>query len=136
MKNQKNKKGLIIGIIALIVLVAVFVGAWMALKPHTSQGAKKVILQVVSMEGTTTEYVVQTDAEYLRQVMDEAEGLTYDGTEDSYGFMVLTVNGETADYSVDGSYWAFYINGDYCNYGVSEQPVADGDVFSIEYTKG
>ena len=27
-----------------------------------------------------------------------------------------------------------YINGEYCNYGISEQPVADGDVFKIEYT--
>ena len=28
----------------------------------------------------------------------------------------------------------FYVNDEYCNYGVSEQPVEDGDKFSIVYT--
>ena len=31
--------------------------------------------------------------------------------------------------------WAnVYLNGEYCNYGISEQPVNDGDTFSIIYT--
>ena len=30
--------------------------------------------------------------------------------------------------------FGFYVNGEYCNYGVSEQPVEDGDEFSIVYT--
>ena len=49
--------------------------------------------------------------------------------------MVVEINGVTADYNVDQSYWAFYVNDEYCNYGVDSQPVADGDVFRIEYTK-
>ncbi len=136
MEKKTNKKGTIIGIIVLVVLVAVFLIAWSALKPQTSAGAKTVTINVVNSEGKTTEYVVKTDAKVLRQVMDEAEGLTYDGIEDSTSFMILTVNGETTDYSVDQSYWGFYINGEYCNYGINDQPVADGDVFTIEYTKG
>jgi len=67
--------------------------------------------------------------------MDEAEGLTYSGTEGAYGLMIDTVNGETADYSVDASYWSFNVNGEYCNYGIDQQPVNDGDAFSIVYTK-
>lgn len=50
--------------------------------------------------------------------------------------MVDTVNGEKAVYEDDGAYWAFTVNGEYCNYGVSEQPVADGDKFEIIYTIG
>ena len=30
---------------------------------------------------------------------------------------------------------SFTVNGEYGNYGVSEQPVYDGDVFTIAYTK-
>ena len=67
--------------------------------------------------------------------MDEAEGLTYDGTESEYGMMVSTVNGEVADYNVDGSYWGFYVNDTYCNYGIDTQPVMDGDAFVIKYEK-
>ena len=136
MENRKSKKGAIAGVIVLIVLVALFLFAWSKLKPETSVGAKTVTINVVNSEGETKEYVVKTDAEYLRQVMDEAEGLTYEGIEDATSFMVMTVNGENADYSVDQSYWGFFINGEYCNYGINEQTVADGDVFSIEYTKG
>ena len=44
------------------------------------------------------------------------------------------VNGVKADYTADGAYWAFFVNGEYCNYGIEEQPVLDGDVFSIVYT--
>ena len=48
--------------------------------------------------------------------------------------MVETVNGETVDFDRDGSYWAFYVNGEYCSYGIDTQPVEDEDVFRIEYT--
>lgn len=136
MENKKSKKGAIAAVIVLIVLVAAFLIAWKYLKPQTSAGAKTVTINVVNSEGETKEYVVKTDAEYLRQVMDEAKGFTYEGVEDATSFMVMTVNGETADWSVDQSYWGFYINGEYCNYGINEQPVADGDVFTIEYTIG
>lgn len=136
MGNKTNKKGIIVGIIVLVVLVAVFFLAWSKLKPQTSAGSKTVTINVINSEGKTTEYVVKTDAQYLRQVMDEAKGLTYEGIEDSTSFMVLTVNGETADWNVNQSYWGFSVNGEYCNYGIKEQPVADGDVFTIAYTIG
>ena len=50
--------------------------------------------------------------------------------------MVDTVNGEKAVFEKDGAYWGFSVNGEYCNYGISEQPVADGDAFEIAYTVG
>ena len=46
---------------------------------------------------------------------------------------VKNVNGITAEYETDGTYWAFYVNGEYCNYGISSQPVEDGDAFQIVY---
>ena len=51
-----------------------------------------------------------------------------------YGLMINTVNGVTADYNADGSYWAFFVNGEYCNYGVDSQPVNDGETYTIAYT--
>lgn len=70
--------------------------------------------------------------------MDEAkeEGLTYSGTDGDYGLMVDTVNDEKAVFEEDGAYWGFFVNGEYCNYGIAEQPVADGDEFEIVYTVG
>ena len=71
---------------------------------------------------------------YLEQAMDEAEGLEYVGEEGPYGIQVNSVNGEEAIYETDAAYWGFFVNGEYCNYGVSEQPVADGDAFQIVFT--
>ena len=43
------------------------------------------------------------------------------------------VNGLRADYDEDGAYWSFYVNDEYCNYSIDEQPVNDGDSFAIKY---
>ncbi len=65
--------------------------------------------------------------------MDEAEGLTYSGTDSEYGMMVEVVNGEQAIYSEDNAYWAFYVDGEYGQYGIDSQPVDDGVTYSIVY---
>ena len=98
------------------------------------EGSKSITIEVVDKEGESKAYELKTDAEYLRQAMEEAEGLTFSGAESDYGMMVDTVNDLTADYPTDGAYWSFYVNGEYCNYGIDTQPVADGDAFSIVYT--
>ena len=97
-------------------------------------GSKDITIEVINKAEESVVYELSTDAEYLRQAMDEAEGLTYDGTESEYGMMISTINGEIADYSIDGGYWSFYVNDDYCNYGIDTQPVVDGDAFKIVYT--
>lgn len=131
MKNKKKILLVLIPIVLILVLAVVF----FALKPKATKGSKSVEIDVVNDAGETVTYEINTDAEFLRQAMDEADGLTYFGDETDYGLLVYEVNGVNADYSVDQSYWAFYVNDEYCNYGVDEQPVADGDVFRIEYTK-
>ena len=57
------------------------------------------------------------------------------GEDSDYGLYVKTVNGITADYDTDGSYWAFYVNGEYVSSGVDSTPVADGDTYSFKVEK-
>jgi len=76
---------------------------------------------------------VHTDAEYLAQVFDEVDGLTVEGDTTEYGLYITTVNDVTADYNVDGAYWAIYVNGDYGMYGADQQPVTDGDKYTLKY---
>lgn len=134
MEKMKNNKKIIIGVIALIVLVAVAALVYVKFSVKPVAGAKELTIEVTDNEGATTTYDVHTDAEYLRQAMEETEGLTFDGTESEYGLMVETVNGVTADYNSDGAYWAFYVNGNYCEYGIDSQPVQDGETYAIVYT--
>ncbi len=131
-KKQSNKK-VLIGAAALIAVVAVLAVVFFVFREKPVQGHKSITIEVIDNTQSSTVYEVHTDAEYLRQAMEEAKGLEFSGKESEYGLMVETVNGVTPDYSVDGAYWSFYVNGAYCNYGVDSQPVEDGDAFVIKY---
>ncbi len=133
-ETKKWNKKVLAGVAALVAAIAVLAAVFFVFREKPVAGSKSVTIEVVNKAQETASYTVKTDAEYLRQAMEETEGLTFSGTESEYGMMVETVNGETADYNTDGAYWAFYVNGDYCNYGIDTQPVEDGDTFTIAYT--
>ena len=58
-----------------------------------------------------------------------------DGDESEYGLYVKKVNGITADYEKDKSYWAFYKDGEYMQTGVDSTEIADGEHYELVYTK-
>lgn len=130
------KKKILIGAGALVALIAAFLIIWFNFREKPIEGTKEVTIEVVDSKGKSTVYELKTDALYLKEAMDEAKGLKYSGTESEYGLMVEVVNDETAIYTQNGAYWSFYVNGEYCNYGIESQPVEDGDAFQIIYTKG
>ncbi len=132
---MKKSVKIILGVAGVAVLIAALVAVWMIFGAKPQAGEKDITIEVINSADESVIYELNTDAEYLRQAMDEADGLTYDGTESEYGLMVNTINGEVADYNVDGAYWSFYVNGEYCNYGIDTQPVVDGDAFVIEYAQ-
>lgn len=132
--NKKMNKKLIGGFAALVAVIAVFVVLFVVFREKPVVGSKAISIEVVDKTQTSVVYEVKTDAEYLRQAMEEADGLTFSGEEGPYGLAISTVNGERADYTLDGAYWGFFVNGEYCNYGIDTQPVLDGDQFSIVYT--
>ena len=129
---MKSKKILAVTLVA--VLVAALALVYVAYSEKTVEGMKSVTIEVVLVDETSTVYEVSTDGEYLIDAMNEADGLTFAGEDGIYGLSISSVNGVRADYTLDGAYWAFYVGGEYCNYGVSEQPIEDGDSFSIVYT--
>lgn len=134
-ETKKSNMKLFIGVGVMVLLIALFAVLFFLFRPKAVQGAKSITIEVVDNNGASTVYDVHTDAEYLRQAMEEAKGLEFSGAESEYGMMVETVNGITADYNVDQSYWGFFVNGEYCNYGIETQPVTDGDAFRIVYSK-
>ena len=131
MKSKKTK--IIMGLVAFVAVIAAFIVIYFNFREKPVEGTKEVVIKVVDNNKETTTYELKTDAKYLKEAMDEAEGLEYSGTEGQYGLMIDTINGIRADYTLDGAYWSFYISDEYCNYGISEQPIEDGDVFSIVY---
>lgn len=130
---KKNTK-IIIAVAVVVALVAALAVVYAVFGEKPTAGEKDITIEVINSAGESTVYEVNTDAEYLRQAMEEADGLEFSGDESDYGLMVTTVNGETADYNTNGAYWGFNVNGTYCNYGIDTQPVNDGDEFEIVYT--
>ena len=134
METKKANKKVIVAVVVLVALVAALLVVFNLFKEKPVEGSKAITLEVVNQESETKEYEVHTDAEYLLDAMKDAKDLTFDGEPGDYGYSLFTINGETHDWNVDGSYWAIYVNGDYGNYSVDTQPGADGDVFRFEYT--
>lgn len=129
---MKSKKILAVALVAVLVAALAFV--YVAYSEKAVEGEKNITIEVVMSDSTSSLYEVNTDAEYLIEAMEDADDLTFEGEEGIYGLSVSTINGVRADYTLDGAYWGFFVNGEYCNYGVSQQPVEDGDAFSIVYT--
>ena len=134
-QNGRNKK-VWIGAIVLVALVAVFGIINAVNRPKAQEGTKAYTLSVVDKEGAEKTYSGKTDAEYLRGLMDElaaAGDFSYEGDDGEYGLYINTVNGVTANYEADASYWSIYVNGEMGMYGADSQVVNDGDNFRLVY---
>ncbi len=123
----------ILGVGVLVLAIALMGILYSVFREKPVEGSKEITIEVVNKAKESKVYELKTDAEYLKQAIDETEGLELEGYESEFGFTTTAVNGETADFNVDASYWSFYVNGEYCNYGISSQPVEDGDAFRIVY---
>ena len=130
---MKNKK--IWGAGLLVVLTAAFAIVYGVFREKPVEGSKEITIEVVNQAEESEVYELKTDVEFLRQAMEEAEGLEFSGQESEYGMMVEVVNGESAVYDKDRAFWSFMVNGELCNNGIDTQPVEDGDEFQIVYTE-
>lgn len=133
--KKKSRLSKILACSAFVLLIAVMAFVYARFSEKPVSGVKAVMIEVVSSEGKSTAYIVKTDAEYLLGAMEDAEGLEFSSYEGPYGMVITEVNGEAADFNVNDAYWSVLVNGEYGNYGISQQPVHDGDVFTIAYTK-
>lgn len=89
---------------------------------------------VVDADGKETEFTVKTDADTVGKALLDANLIA--GEDSEYGLYVKTVNGITADYDTDGSYWAFYINDEYAMTGVDSTEIEDGATYTFKVEKG
>ena len=97
------------------------------------EGNTKFTFEVVDGEGNQTNFVINTDKETVGEALLEQELIA--GEDSDYGLYVKTVNDITADYDTDGTYWAFYVNGEYASSGVDSTPVTDGETYSFKVEK-
>lgn len=87
------------------------------------------VFEVVDKDGKTTQTTIETNGGYVGTVLQEL-GLI-EGEEGPYGIYIKKVNGITADYDVDGTYWAFYVDGEMSVKGADQVEIVDGATYSF-----
>ncbi len=97
------------------------------------QGEKSFELTIVYLNGDETVVTVRTDKETVGEALEDAQLIS--GENGAFGLYVKAVNGVVADYDVDGTYWAFYVNGEYAPLGVDQTKIEDGASYSFKIEK-
>lgn len=128
---DRNKKRTVMLAVFLVALAAALAAVWYFNRPASSQGGKTITVEVVHKDESKKTFTCKTDEEYLAGAL-VTEGIVEDDPFETGMFFV--VDGETADYERDKSYWAVYEDGEYAQLGITELPIQDGGVYSLVYT--
>ena len=97
------------------------------------EGATVFQFSVVDLERKETKFEIHTDETTVGAALMQL-GLI-EGEEGPYGLYVMKVNGIAAIYEDDGSYWAFYENGQYGLTGVDLTDIDPSVAYSFVQTK-
>ncbi len=130
---MKEKKKVIVAVVALIAAVCVFAGVYYAFgRPETSAGSKTVTIEVAAPDYSNT-HKIKTDAEFLGDALKE-EGII-EGEESQYGLFITSVDSIKADDSKQ-QWWCITKGGADVMTGVDVTPIADGDTFELTLKEG
>lgn len=129
------KKRNIMAITGFVLLLIVVFSVWYFNRPDAVDGSKTITLEVIHGDGSTASFTVSSEAENLRDALEQVDGLI-EGEESAYGLMVNTVDGETADYARDQSWWCLTKGGEWIDTGVDTTMISDGEHYEFTYTIG
>lgn len=96
-------------------------------------GDKEFTFICTDIDGVQQKQSVVTDAKTVGEALIEKDLIS--GEEGPYGLYVKSVCGITADFDTDGTYWAFYINGEYAMSGVEKTDIVDGATYELKIEK-
>lgn len=127
-----NKK-IILGVVALVAVVAILLGVYFLARPDTVEGAKTLTITVVHGDESEKVFEIHTDAEYLAQAL--VENSIVEDNQSDYGLYILTADGETAD-EANQEWWCLTRGGESMMTGASDTPIADGECYELTFTVG
>lgn len=94
---------------------------------------EKTVKVKVEVEELSVTFTINTDAETLGEALMEHNLI--EGEMGSYGLYIKKVNGMTADYDIDRTYWGFFKDGEYMLSGVDQTAINDGDNYELVLSK-
>jgi hypothetical protein len=126
-----NKK-LVIAVVALVVVIAVLAGVYVATRPEVQEGSKNVTIVIVYQDGTEKTMEFKTDAEHLSDLL-VAEGLVDGYESEEFGYTITAVDGIYLDWAKDNAYWALYEGDAYATESAAGIVLVDGAVYRLVY---
>lgn len=142
MKNCKKILAVITAVLLVMVLSACAKTATIPAGKNTvgvkngetvGQGATAFAVEVTDNEGNKTTFTVNTDEKMVGAALQTLNLIS--GEKGDYGLYVKEVTGITTDYEKDGTYWAFYIDGQYALTGVDSTEAKAGAVYGFAVEK-
>lgn len=128
-----SKKTKIIAVVALAVLVIGAIAAYAVLSPKAVAGDKNITVEVVHADGSSKEFIISTDEEYLGGALRQ-ENLV-EGEEGEFGLYIKSADGETAD-EAQQQWWCCCKDGEMLMTGVDDTPIADGEHYELVLNTG
>ena len=142
-RNNLLKTSAVITAAIILVLALVSCGAklggddlWKNAKyvsdTEIGKGENTAMLEIKAGEKSIT-LTVHTDSDNLGEALIENDLIS--GEEGEFGLYVKEVNGIVADFDVDSSYWALYIDDEMAPTGVDGTEINEESVYRLEYTR-
>ena len=97
------------------------------------EGKSMFLFTVVDKDGNETNFEIHSDKETVGEALLELELIA--GEDGEFGLYVKEVNGITADYDVDQTYWAFYVDGEYAMSGADTTDIEEGKTYAFKVEK-
>ena len=91
---------------------------------------KTVDFKIVFEDKSEKTVRLDTQKTTLAEALVEARIIAY--REDGF---YTTIDGVTADFNKDGSWWCITKGGEMLNYGLNDLKIADGETYEATYTK-
>ena len=150
MKQKTDKKTTLLLAVLCVVLIAVAalfatgtIGGKKASLKNTAAivkngdvvgtGATAFPFVICDKDGNETTVTVKTDKKMVGEALLDEK--IVEGEMGDYGLYVKKVNGIVADYDVDQTYWAFYIDDAYAMTGIDETEITAGSTYMMKVEK-
>lgn len=130
---SKKTRNIIIAVAVLLALVIGAVCIYNANAPEAVEGGKTISVAVIHGDESRKDFSITTQAETLRGALEQEELI--EGDESEYGLFIKTVDGETADETLQ-QWWCITKGGQMLETGADSTMIADGESYELTLTTG
>lgn len=122
-------------IFSMILIAAMIIISTIGCAPKDKSGTadgvtRQFHLTVVDKDNNETDFDIKSEKATVGEALTDEKLI--EGTEGEYGLYITKVNGIEAIYEQDGTYWSFYINGEYAMTGVDTTEIEDGATYMLK----